>query len=138
MKTEEIIQLAQDIKNQYGGNPIKICTALEIKINYINLKPNIYPAYTLKISEKPIVNLNSHFTTNSQKVLCAHELGHVLMHDDKLLNQFGDEHNGIEEYEANLFAVALLFDQDDLNIDMSNMDNYLLKELLDVNIKLKV
>ncbi|WP_243151768.1 hypothetical protein [Clostridium sporogenes] len=58
------------------------------------------------------------------------------MHDDRLLNQFGDEHNGIEEFEANLFAVALLFDQDDLEINL--MDNYILKSLLDMNIKLKV
>ncbi|OSB16727.1 ImmA/IrrE family metallo-endopeptidase [Clostridium sporogenes] len=138
MEAEEIIWLAQNIKNKHGKDPIKICTKLGMKINYINLKPNLYPAYTLRIGELPIINLNEHFTLKSQCVLCAHELGHALMHDEKLLNQFGDEHNGIEEFEANLFAVALLFEQDDLNIDISNMDDYLLKGLLDMNIKLKV
>ncbi|NFB30181.1 ImmA/IrrE family metallo-endopeptidase [Clostridium botulinum] len=136
MEAEEIIRLAQKIKNKHGNNCFEICSTLGIKINYTKLKPNIYPAYSLKIKETPVIILNEHFTLKSQNILCAHELGHVLMHDDRLLNQFGDENNGIEEYQANLFAVALLFDQDDLEINL--MDNYLLKGLLDMNVKLKV
>lgn len=134
MDKNKIIQLAQNIKNKYGNDLIKICDELGIKINYIHLKTKIYPAYTVKINKKPIINLNEHFTLKSQNILCAHELGHVLMHD-KLLNQFGDEHNGVEEYEANLFAVALLFNPNDLELNL--MDNYLLKGLLDMNIELK-
>ncbi|WP_338630606.1 ImmA/IrrE family metallo-endopeptidase [Clostridium baratii] len=137
MESNEIIQLAKNLKELYGNNPIDICNKLNIKINYIKLRPSIYPAYTIKLSEKPVINLNSHFTDLSQKVLCAHELGHALMHEDKLINEFNDDNNGIYEYEANLFAVSLLFNEKDFNIEFSNMDNYLLKGLLDMNIKLR-
>ena len=41
------------------------------------------------------------------------------------------------EYEANLFAVSLLFDEEDFNIKMLNMSNYLLKQVLDYNIEEK-
>ena len=109
---------------------------LNIKINYINLKPNVYPAYTVNISDKKVININKNFTSKSQKVLCAHELGHALMHNDKLINQFKDEHNGNYEFEANLFAVALLFNEEDFNIKFNKLDNYILQGILDSNIEL--
>ena len=40
--------------------------------------------------------------------------------------------------EANLFAVSLLFDEEDFNIKMLNMSNYLLKQILDYNIEEKI
>lgn len=136
MRQDEIIQLVKSIKKQYNTNPIEICKKIGIQINYTNLKPNMYPAYTI-VGKRTIIRLNSHFTLNSQKVLCAHELGHALMHKDKIINHFNDDHNGIYEYEANLFSVALLFDEKDFEIDIRKMDNYLLKSLLDLNIHLK-
>ncbi len=136
MERHEIIKLAKTIKQRYGTNPIEICEKMNIKIKYISLKPNIYPAYTLKIDEKSIISLNTHFTKTSQNVLCAHELGHALMHNDKLINEFNDNNNGIYEYEANLFAVALLFNESNFNLEFHKMDNYLLKSILDMNIKL--
>ena len=38
------------------------------------------------------------------------------------------------EYEANLFAVSLLFNENDFNMKVLNMSNYLLKQVLDYNI----
>ena len=38
------------------------------------------------------------------------------------------------EYEANLFAVTLLFNESDFNMKVLNMSNYLLKQVLDYNI----
>ncbi|MDF2883824.1 MAG: hypothetical protein K0R54_4388 [Clostridiaceae bacterium] len=136
MTVDEIIDLANGIKRKYDRDPIRICNQMGIPIHYTNLKPNIYPAYTLKVGVLPVINLNTHFTLKSQQVLCAHELGHVLLHNDKLINEFGDNHNGSEEYEANLFAVSLLFEQENLNYNIKAMDNYMLKELLNYNIKL--
>ena len=137
MQTNEIIELAEKIKKNYGNDPIQICNELGICINYIHLNPKCYQAYTLCISDKPIINLNDKFTYESQKVLCAHELGHAIMHTKNLINQFNDDSNGIYEYEANLFAVCLLFDKNDFNLDICKMDNYLLKGILDINIELK-
>lgn len=137
MQKNEIVELAEKIKKLYGTDPIKICKELGININYINLNPKIYQAYTICVSDKPVININKHFSVTSQKILCAHELGHALMHTGKnIINQFNDETNGICEYEANLFAVALLFSNDMFDIDIIKMNNYLLKGILDFNIKL--
>lgn len=136
MESDEIIQLAKKLKKKYGNDPIEICNKINIIIRHIKLKPDVYQAYTITPFGKPIINLNEHFTNLSQKVLCAHELGHALMHKDKLINEFNDN-NEIYEYEANLFAVALLFNEDDFDIELKKMDNYLLKGLLDMNIKLR-
>jgi DNA repair exonuclease SbcCD ATPase subunit len=38
------------------------------------------------------------------------------------------------EYEANLFAVSLLFNESDFNMKVLNISNYLLKQVLDYNI----
>ena len=57
MNSETIIQLARYYKDKYGNNPLKICEALDIKINYINLKPNSYQAYTVNISDKKVINI---------------------------------------------------------------------------------
>lgn len=138
MSKNEIIRLAQKIRNHYKtNNAIEICNKLGIKLNTTNLKPKIYPAYTTCICNIPIITLNEQYTNKSKMVLCAHELGHALMHTNKLINEFGDNHNGYCEYEANLFAVALLFNENDFCIKLSDMDNYLLKNLLDDNIHLK-
>lgn len=133
----EIIKLAYSIKNKYGKDPFKICSMYKLDIKQTHLKPEIYKAYTFNLGEKHCIVLNDNFTIQSQKVLCAHELGHVLMHSNKIINQFEDEHNGIYEFEANLFATALLFDENDFDLPFRKMDNYLLKGLLDYNIKLK-
>ncbi|MBV4429403.1 ImmA/IrrE family metallo-endopeptidase [Clostridium tyrobutyricum] len=138
MTKEEIINLAHFIKEKFSTrNAIHISKQLGIELRLMHLKPNIYPAYTSHVGRIPIINLNEKYTLKSQMVLCAHELGHALMHGDKLINEFNDNHNGNYEYEANLFAVALLFNQDDLRYEISKMDNYILKGLLDKNIHLK-
>ncbi|MBE6066129.1 MAG: ImmA/IrrE family metallo-endopeptidase [Clostridium lundense] len=138
MRQEEIIRLAQSTKERFNTiDTFKICKELDISISFTKLKPNIYPAYILRIGKTPAIVLNENFTLTSQKVLCAHELGHALMHKDKIMNQFNDNHNGIYEYEANLFAVALLFNQEDLCVDICKMDNCLLKSLLNNNIHLR-
>ena len=56
-------------------------------------------------------------------VLCAHELGHALFHSDAVNNFAVTSKNAFKnvEYEANLFAVSLLFDEEDFNIKMPNL-----------------
>jgi Zn-dependent peptidase ImmA (M78 family) len=76
----------------------------------------------------------------SKKVLCAHELGHALLHED-LVNNFAITSKNITtnlEYEANLFAISLLTNDnidDYLTIPISKMNNYLLKSIIDYNLK---
>ena len=82
-------------------------------------------------------------TEFSKKVLCAHELGHALLHED-CLNHFAVTSKNVSsnvEKEANLFAIALLSDYDidtKLSMPLENMNNYLLKSIMDYNLQLTV
>lgn len=138
MTGEEILKLADSIKLEYNTNdPIELCKKMGIGISITGLNPRIYPAYILHVNEKPSIILNKHFTENSQKILCAHELGHALIHGKRIMNQFKDttcpEH---VEYEANLFAVALIFNRADFKLNLLSMNNYLLEGILDHNLEL--
>ena len=89
-------------------------------------------AYTIRSDNYPtIIIINGRYEHKSQLVLCAHELGHALLHSDDINNFAVTSKNAFKnvEYEANLFAVSLLFNESDFNIS-----NYLLKQVLDYNI----
>lgn len=134
MRIDEIIKLAKHIKVTYGSNPIDIANKIGVRVGYTNLNPKVYPAYTIN-SGKPMIILNNYFSNKSKNILAAHELGHALLHTDNYYNGFGDNRNSNEEFEANLFAVTLLFNEDDFNVKFKNLSNYELKGLLDLNIE---
>ncbi|MGL5153129.1 MAG: ImmA/IrrE family metallo-endopeptidase [Clostridium sp.] len=132
----EIIDMVNKLKEEHGTNdPGAICKELNIKIRKISLNPEPMKAYTLKIEGKPHISINTKFTLKSQKVLCAHELGHAQLHDQKYYNYYGGE-NTVEEHEAHLFAVALLFNQEDFDVPIYKMSSSELKYILDSNLKL--
>lgn len=135
MGINEIIEYAQQIKTNYAGKSVlDIISQNNINTSYTSLNPEIYPAYTIDTGKTKAIILNSHFNVIQQNILAAHELGHVLLHNDKVINQFGGK-NEKEEYEANLFAVALLFDENKFNVKFNKLSNYELKYILDYNIK---
>ncbi len=77
-------------------------------------------------------------TELAKRVICAHELGHALLHDGMAINRFNGTSDSLQdqcEYEANLFAVALLVDDKSLNRPLKEMNNWMLKYILDYNIK---
>ena len=89
-----------------------------------------------------IISINDDYTDFSKMILCAHELGHALLHQN-CVNYFsatGHNHHASVEYEANLFALALLTDETfdrALPIPLENMNNYLLKTIIDYNLQKK-
>ena len=67
---------------------------------------------------------------------CVHELEHALLHSDDI-NNFAvtsKMHLKMLNMRLNLFAVSLLFNENDFNMKVLNMSNYLLKQVLDYNI----
>lgn len=97
-------------------------------------------AFTVKMEAYPtMIMLNAAYDKKSRMVLCAHELGHALLHEEGM-NHFSVNEKNVftnTEYEANLFAVSLLFDDDQFNMPISEMSNYVLKCILDWNIREK-
>lgn len=142
MNAQDIISLARDIRASWNTNdPYKIADRLGIVVLHRDNCIKGFTAQTVKFTGYPtIISINNAYTDFSKKVLCAHELGHALLHED-LINHFSITNKNITtnaEQEANLFAIALLSDNnidETLNIPLSCMSSYLLKSIMDYNIK---
>ena len=138
MRSEDIISFARGLRDHLGTNDPEIIAVLYgIKVLYRWNNPDVFKAHTIKMDGYPtIITVNERFSEVSRKMLCAHELGHALLHEDTI-NHFDITSRNIltnVEYEANLFAVALLFDESDFSLPFSKMSNSVLKSILDYNI----
>ena len=144
MQAKDIIALARDIKETWQTNdPYKIAERLGIVVLDRDTNIKDFTAQTIKVAGYPtIISINNAYSEFSRKVLCAHEVGHALLHED-CVNHFAITSKNVAsnvELEANLFAIALLTDDfidDDLTLPLSNMSNYLLKSIMDYNLHLK-
>lgn len=71
----------------------------------------------------PFIFINSNLSPEMQRIVCAHELGHAMLHRQlcrKMKNQTIYEYEIFDirdstEYEANIFAANLLIDEDVMN-----------------------
>ena len=138
LNANEIISLARNLKKYYStDDPFVIAEAFGIRVlpRFKGVKD--FKAHTIKIEGYPtIININGKLSAVSQKVLCAHELGHALMHEETI-NHFDITRANLAtnaEYEANLFAVALLFDEKKFNVPLERMSGSVLKSIMDYNI----
>lgn len=137
MKPTDIVEIAIKLKKIFNTNdPFKILEVLEIDYHHINFRKDVVQAYTLRPydDKPPSIVLNSNFDRKSQRIFCAHELGHAILHKDPC-NHFNNETpTDAAEFEANLFAVSFLFDTEELDMNVSSMDNYMLKFILNSNV----
>lgn len=141
MRSADIIALAKGFKSTWKTNdPFIIANRLGIEVLFREVAIKGFTAQTVKIPGYPtIISINDAYNEKSKRVLCAHELGHALLHDESI-NYFAVTRKNVlsdVEREANLFAVALLLDDNaevKLNVSLANMSNYLLKSILEYNI----
>ena len=142
MNAKDIVDFARGIRITCNTNdPYKIAERLGIVVLHRDNCIKDFTAQTIKFDGYPtIISINNAYTDFSKKVLCAHELGHALLHED-CVNHFAITSKNVTsnvEQEANLFAIALLSNgslDNDLAIPLSNMNNYLLKSIMDYNIR---
>lgn len=117
----------KNLTEKYGtSDPFKLCKYLKIYIFYKDLGEEMKGFYQ-KIKARKVIVINENLDKFSKRVVCAHELGHCILHSNKQV-QFSREHsllpkNSIYELEANKFAAELLIDEDD--------DNYIYKCKID-------
>lgn len=143
MKANEIINRVKEIKRCWRTNdPYEIAKKLGIAVVFEEAPTYDYTAHILKMSGYPTtILINDKYTDFSKKVLCAHELGHALLHDG--INHFKTTPGSCGsdvEYEANLFTVALLsddFSQKNFAIPLSEMNNYILRAIIEYNLSEK-
>lgn len=135
-RTDEIIRFAKNIRRNWGKDALKIAEHLGMQVLFTSGERA--GAYIIKANGYPtIISIVGCDSSKGRQVLCAHELGHALLHEAGV-NRFDGTYDTIVndiEYEANLFAVALLFDDQKFNMPLERMSNYVLKSVLDYNLK---
>ncbi len=138
MRRQEIVDFANDLKNTYQTNdPYEIAEIYGISIHERTECIKGFTAQAIKFKGYvPYILINGNYPERSRRVMCAHELGHIFLHDDTL-NNFanpGGRINMEAEYEANLFALALLEDQDNLAMDMADIPAYLVHNIVEESV----
>ena len=143
MNAKDIVCFAKDIRETcMTKDPFALCEAFGIHVVIQPSSIRGFKAHTIQMEGYPtVISINGAYTEESQAVLCAHELGHALLHRGRLINYFDnvrakDIHTKYE-YEANLFALALLSCEEDFNIPFVEMSDSVVKYVLDYNIHLK-
>jgi len=137
VRAEEIIEIVEELKcSLKTADPFEIAEVLGIKVNFWDSKMKDFTAQTFKAEGyQTIISIGSKYSNRARKVLCAHELGHAILHTG--VNYYKVTEKNVQtmvEYEANLFAVALLFEEEELSIPINKMSNSTLKILLDYNL----
>lgn len=133
-RAEEIIEHVVGLKEfLHTSNPYKIASYYGIKVVDRVGSKDTRPAYVLKIEGYPtIISIVDRYNENAKALLCAHELGHALLHADGY-NSFDvtswNMHSTVE-YEANIFAIALLADEKTV-AHLKELPPYAAKRLMD-------
>ena len=119
------------LKDKYDEtDPFKICHDMGI---LVNLEPmgsydGACKGFFIAQSRIRLLTINSDLPDALQGVICAHELGHAVLHAKQAgVNAFHDfslfDTASIKEYEANLFAAEFLMSDEavmaELNDDIS-------------------
>ncbi|MGO5065560.1 MULTISPECIES: ImmA/IrrE family metallo-endopeptidase [unclassified Clostridium] len=94
-------------------NPFELCECLNIKIMRSNLGSEIKGFFQKSPNGFEIIHLNTNLTREEEKYICAHELGHALLHTDMSLQFFIDNKLQIKnkyEIQADKFAAELLIE----------------------------
>ncbi|CAN2327185.1 IrrE N-terminal-like domain-containing protein [Fusobacterium sp. oral taxon C10] len=97
-------------------NPFKLVRLLNIEIVYEDLGE--VRGFFKKILRRKYIFINNKLSEFDQKLVCAHELGHAVLHSSNRIQFLIDNTKLLRksriEDEANLFASWLLFSGDDV------------------------
>lgn len=141
MRKQEIVDFARGLRETYHTNdPFDLAEIFGIKILERDHWYKGFKAQAVKFKGyAPYIAINANYTETSKKVLCAHELGHIFLHNETLnyFSDIGGKINMETEYEANLFVLALLEDQARLKVDMTEISPYLLQTIIEQNVERK-
>ena len=126
-----ICDKAEKLKAKYDEtNPLKLARCMGIKVLYAAMGKSIESCKGFYLTHSRIrtITINSDLSSDFQRIICSHELGHAVLHNKqagvKAFHDFGlFDSASIFEYEANIFAAELLLEDEDviesLNDDLS-------------------
>ena len=136
MKKNYIYACVEELIEKYNtSDPFELMDALDIHCESSNLEH--LKGYCVIIHGIKFIAINENLRPAERKIVAAHELGHIILHSDKLKAAAHEDMNIYNiadktEYQANLFAADLLLDDDEVDelamqegIDFYTMARYL-------------
>lgn len=115
MSTEYLTRTAAALVRRYDSrDPFYIAGALGVHVLYCPGFGPLKGMYTV-IKRNRFILLNDTLNERLSRIVCAHELGHDQLHrrlaGSRVLREFAlFNDDSLREYEANMFAAALLLD----------------------------
>lgn len=114
MRTEYIISKARESVNSTGSrDPFNAASLAGVSVNYKDIG-TLRGAY-LSNMPTPAIIINENLDSQMKKIVCAHELGHHILHKNVSHscseNSFNGNQTGVLEMEANIFAAEFLIDK---------------------------
>ncbi len=113
--TNYISDRVDDMVRRYDTrDPFALCRAMHIRVRYKDLGNDIKAFFFYQSRIKNVV-INERAGNVARRVLCAHELGHAVLHGELAAMRGFQELELFDalvptEYEANLFAAELLIE----------------------------
>ena len=141
MNRYDITRFARELKEYWHtSDPYLIAERFGISVAFQTSCVPDFTAQTVKMNGYPtMIFINADYDEPSRRILCAHELGHALLHNNGINHYTIASTHQLEklESEANLFALTLLSDDIDqrINMPLERMSNYLLKSIIDFNLE---
>jgi len=128
-------EYAGSLAEQYATrDPFELAEALGICLRYKNLG-SLQGLY-FYAEERAFILINEGLCEEKQRMICAHELGHHLLHRDLAGTVFSEtaifDMTGRPEIEANLFAAELLLRDEEVLSAGEEHDLYAMASLLNV------
>lgn len=120
---KKIERIAANLAQKYGtASPFELCDYLDIDVIYQEL-PQCVRGFFIKILKSFVVVINNTVDEDEARVVCAHELGHIILHSETnsiSLNSRTHLCTSKYEHEADLFAVNFLLQNETFSLDSLN------------------
>ena len=128
MKNPAANLIPSKLISRYGTrDPFRICREKGIEVMFRDDFTGQKGAFSLMLNV-PFIFINNNLSDEMKRIVCAHELGHAMLHRKlcrQMKNQTIYEYEIFDirsstEYEANIFAADLLIDELEMNEYMSH------------------
>ncbi len=126
MTKDNIIELVESLVEEHDErDPFALCECLDIFVMMYDFTGEIQ-GYCFTYEDVQSVVINNNLNRFMKKYICAHELGHLLMHDyfAKHIDVTVYDMTAKPEYEANLFAAELLITDESVFDLLETYPNY--------------
>lgn len=116
-------RLEREVKKHKTNNPFEIAKRKHIIVRYLPLGNTL--GFYMKNSRHQVITLNSDMNENNLNYVCAHELGHAILHPDEntpFLHKNTLFSKDKIERQANYWAIKLLLHDVDLRLYETKQD----------------